>query len=347
MVIYLKGLNGIRAIAAMAVVFAHINSGIYGFKHEGLLRFDLAPYGVTIFFSLSGFLITYLLLVEKRRTEVSISKFYIRRILRIRPLYFLVIGIALLIKEPEPNSHLVYYLFFLPNVPLIYGGNILLIVHYWSLGVEEQFYLFWPWCIKYFRNVLVFLIFFVILSILLKLIFKYQFGGWSINYAFLYTIRYDCMALGGIGAWIALYKNRFLNEWYFRYLVILSWITLGFVAFNYFHLISMIDHEIIAFATAILILDQAFGSQVIFDLEKPFLTYIGNISFGIYMYHPLIIFVLASAFGDLYFSPTLNFLIRNISVFLTTIFVSHISYVYFEKPILSLKDKFSTIGSAN
>jgi peptidoglycan/LPS O-acetylase OafA/YrhL len=155
------------------------------------------------------------------------------------------------------------------------------------------------------------------------------------------------MALGGIGAWIALYKNRFLNEWYFRYLVILSWITLGFVAFNYFHLISMIDHEIIAFATAILILDQAFGSQVIFDLEKPFLTYIGNISFGIYMYHPLIIFVLASAFGDLYFSPTLNFLIRNISVFLTTIFVSHISYVYFEKPILSLKDKFSTIGSAN
>ena len=93
---YLPGLNGIRAIAALLVVFSHLSLRIdeLGFKAgEGI---NLAAQGVTMFFVLSGFLITFLLLKESdKKGRVSIRKFYIRRMLRIWPLYYLVFIMAL------------------------------------------------------------------------------------------------------------------------------------------------------------------------------------------------------------------------------------------------------------
>ena len=85
--LYLPGLNGIRAIAAMAVIITHINNRLeyYGIPNAPLL--DLASYGVTIFFTLSGFLITFLLLKELEKTNtIDVKKFYMRRVLRIWPL---------------------------------------------------------------------------------------------------------------------------------------------------------------------------------------------------------------------------------------------------------------------
>ena len=96
--LHLKGLNGIRAIAAVSVVLSHV--ALPGIKLPYVLSIGgLAQYGVTIFFTLSGFLITYLLFKEKEQTAISIRKFYIRRILRIWPLYF-----AYLFKEKIGNQ---------------------------------------------------------------------------------------------------------------------------------------------------------------------------------------------------------------------------------------------------
>src|SRR5271155_5691395 len=97
--VYFSGLNGLRAIAALSVVFSHtttslnqfgLNPFIYGKFPDGTTKTTLlAAFGVTIFFALSGFLITYLLLEEKKTKEINIKNFYIRRILRIWPLYYL------------------------------------------------------------------------------------------------------------------------------------------------------------------------------------------------------------------------------------------------------------------
>lgn len=91
--IHLPGLNGLRAIAALSVVIAHsTQEGISDFGLPWLFNIPLAGYSVTLFFVISGFLITYLLVNEFDRTDtVNVGKFYVRRILRIWPIYYLFI----------------------------------------------------------------------------------------------------------------------------------------------------------------------------------------------------------------------------------------------------------------
>jgi peptidoglycan/LPS O-acetylase OafA/YrhL len=161
--IHFSGLNGIRAIAALAVVFDHttanlfsfgLNNFIFGVQSNGKpITTLLSAYGVTIFFSLSGFLITYLLLEEKKLGEINVKNFYVRRILRIWPLYYLYIILSLittfLYDIPFDFMSFPFYIFLMANIPFIFlrrGFN--LAIHYWSLGVEEQFYSFWPWILK-------------------------------------------------------------------------------------------------------------------------------------------------------------------------------------------------------
>src|SRR5689334_11784431 len=105
-VLHFSGLNGLRAIAALSVLFGHTTMGlssfglnpfIFGQYSDGTPTTTLlAPFAVSIFFALSGFLITYLLLEEKRTTEINIKNFYTRRILRIWPLYYLYLIISIL-----------------------------------------------------------------------------------------------------------------------------------------------------------------------------------------------------------------------------------------------------------
>jgi peptidoglycan/LPS O-acetylase OafA/YrhL len=94
---YLPGLNGLRAIACMMVFYSHFNLNIgklYGFRFHDI---ELGSFGVTCFFTLSGFLITTLLLQEKKDTDrINFRNFYVRRILRIWPLYFLVLLIGVI-----------------------------------------------------------------------------------------------------------------------------------------------------------------------------------------------------------------------------------------------------------
>ena len=178
--IYLPGLNGLRAIAALAVIISHttlsldkfgLNNKILGVDNLGNARgSDLAGNGVTIFFTLSGFLITYLLLLEKEIESVQIKNFYIRRILRIWPLYFLYFMISLVIAyffHLSINIYSIpYYLFLSANIPFILSSSLPLLSHYWSLAVEEQFYLFFPQLVKHSYGKLVRLFTLLILILL-------------------------------------------------------------------------------------------------------------------------------------------------------------------------------------
>ena len=151
-------LDGMRGVAVLLVVLAHASQKrllAENFKFSGEL-------GVIVFFVLSGFLITHLLLEERTRTgQISLSKFYVRRALRIWPLYFGVLGVYVFVLPLflDPDNHrsiyeadslhdhyyLLAYPLFLQNY-LLSGSDF----HYnglrvfWSLAVEEHFYLFWP-----------------------------------------------------------------------------------------------------------------------------------------------------------------------------------------------------------
>lgn len=141
--IHLPGLNGLRAIAALSVMWSHVfqyTFGNWGIKGCAL---PVVADGVTLFFVISGFLITYLLLNEQKESNrVSIPKFYIRRILRIWPIYYLYLVIALTVTSTWNDPCIWYYIFFGANIPFVLSIGIWPIVHYWSIGVEEQFYMF-------------------------------------------------------------------------------------------------------------------------------------------------------------------------------------------------------------
>ena len=151
--IHLPGLNGLRAIAALSVMWGHTFQSDFGNWGVEGFALPVVADGVTLFFVISGFLITYLLLNEQEQSHtISIPKFYMRRVLRIWPIYYLYLLVAVLVISTGNNPNIWYYCFFTANIPFILTAGIWPIVHYWSIGVEEQFYLFWPWLVKFTRG---------------------------------------------------------------------------------------------------------------------------------------------------------------------------------------------------
>jgi len=146
---HMPELDGLRAISVLLVVSVHMHSPIWH-RMGGSL-------GVTIFFVLSGYLISMLLLREEnRRGSVNLTAFYIRRAFRILPLYYVVLGVyALFIlglgigadKQTVFIKALPYYLTYLQDIPYFFhaaGPHLLPYYQSWSLGIEEKFYLIWP-----------------------------------------------------------------------------------------------------------------------------------------------------------------------------------------------------------
>lgn len=161
----IKALDGLRGIAVLLVIASHFfpyplhPNGIFERLYAGLINFGYS--GVDLFFVLSGFLITRIL-ISTRRQQSYFSSFYVRRILRIWPLYFSlrIATIVILPAIPQFSSHhffsterggSAYYWLFLNNFwsVLPIRGYIFLAVT-WSLAIEEQFYLVWPLIIWFF-----------------------------------------------------------------------------------------------------------------------------------------------------------------------------------------------------
>lgn len=356
--IYLPGLNGLRAIAAITVLISHIFLDTFGNWGLVAIKLPLFTDGVTMFFVISGFLITYLLLQELYKTQtIDIPKFYLRRILRICPIYYfyiLVVIIALLYlgKQAEIlNSTLFYYVFLAANIPFISAAGIGLIVHYWSIGVEEQFYLFWPWLLKLLKNKIVIG---TICVLLLWLVFKFGsyvlFTNKSLIYRFFNVTRFDCMMIGAIGS-IAYFKNNrfFMRLFTNRLAQIISWSIFIFSGLIFRFIPALVTAEFIAVLSLFLIMSQIEGKPKFLNLENKFFDFLGKISYGIYVIHPLLIFILSGIWIQL--SIQLPVFIQYIIIYFTvpsvTIFIAWLSYKYYEKPFLKLKNKFAIVKSQN
>ncbi len=152
---HMPQLDGLRAFAAAFVVLYHFWRPVRDYVHLGGV-------GVRVFFVLSGFLITGILLQARLQSDggrtsagVVLRRFYIRRVLRIFPLYYLVLAIAWYARVDGAREGVLWHGAYLSNVHFFlvnavrhgeWGGHL---GHFWSLAVEEQFYLAWPWVILF------------------------------------------------------------------------------------------------------------------------------------------------------------------------------------------------------
>ena len=233
--IHFTGLNALRFFAAYFVVLHHGETIRHKFglpNFESYSFFQNGALAVSFFFVLSGFLITYLLLTEIERTgTISLRKFYMRRVLRIFPLYYLLVFIGLIaiplllhfIHYPNTQPYDtatggVLFLFFLSFVVnAVFGSHFL--EPLWSIGVEEYFYLIWAPLFKKFksvsnmenlRNLKAVIIGMIVFKSLLILFFHFFPSDNSVFNIFkdvLLSLKFELMAIGGLGA-LAVFKDR-------------------------------------------------------------------------------------------------------------------------------------------
>ncbi|HRG57690.1 MAG TPA: acyltransferase [Bacteroidia bacterium] len=362
MKVYFPNLNSLRFFAALLVIIHHIEQykeilGLPNYFHQPNIQL-MSKIGVTLFFALSGFLITYLLLVEQKDNgNINVKSFYIRRILRIWPLYYLIIFLAFFIFPNINLMHLpghdsshflikfIFFVFMMPNVIHALGAGLAFGTQTWSIGAEEQFYLIWPWLIKLFKNKLLIVISVILSYACLRYLFDLLFYK-HIIFAYLYRIWYlfpiDNMAFGALFA--VIYFNNYkklLSIFYSKLVQFLVWIIvltllLSGKSLGYFH------HQIYSLLFGILILNLATNSNSIINFKINFIDYLGKISYGLYMYHS--IFIVVSIKLLEYYKLTSNIYIYILS-FALNIGISILSYEYFEKRFITKKSNFSAILS--
>jgi peptidoglycan/LPS O-acetylase OafA/YrhL len=347
--LYLPGLNGIRAIAAMLVVISHISLqiGQLGFPSKGSI--NMAGYGVTMFFVLSGYLITTLLLKEQDKTgTIALRKFYTRRILRIWPIYYLALFIAIIglvwNNQPVEGVGAFFYIFLMANIPFVFGGVISPVSQLWSVGVEEQFYLFWPWLFRWRQKLpyimLGIIIFYFGLRFVLWIVEK---GNW---YTLVGITRFHCMAIGGLGAWAIHHQKAFIKKMYNPVLQVICWGILLVSIYRPLHVFSIIDNELYAVLFLIIIINVSTNPKTILSLEHPVINWLGRISYGIYVYHLFAILIGFSLFKSLVpVTPGFEIFVY-ILVTSITLFMAHLSFYYFETWFLRKKDKYAVVHSS-
>lgn len=366
---FFEGLNSLRFFAALLVVMHHSE----GIRHKhglnDLLWLGLFRNGnpaVIFFFVLSGFLITYLLLKENdNKGTISIRKFYLSRILRIWPLYYLLIIIGTLVLPSlfdllklnysipyTIEATWYYFVFFLPGlVTFFYGHHFLEAL--WSIGVEEVFYVIWAPIFKFgSKKILPILLSIITITLTLRLMGLLFIPNKLFNYL-INTFHFEAMAIGGIGAYFVFHRVKPLSALLLYKIpvqLLLYLILALFLVFN-----SSIDHFVwnAIFKTPIvsdlfmdflflyLIIGVSLVETNVIQLRSRLFSYLGTISYGIYMYHMMIIFSIVLLLKkqllemDLFWSTILFY-----SLLLPTIvLVASISKYCFENYFLRLKER--------
>ena len=356
----IPNITGLRFLLAVCVLIFHTSE--FCSKHNipfynNLPIFNKGYEAVCMFFSLSGFLIIRQLYVEKKSSDtISLKKFYLRRSLRIFPLYFLILSYGFLHYnfilpkfgfEGDFNNNynliegILLSVFFMPNVfASIHGpGGIIEIL--WSLGVEEQFYLFIApmlFLIPLKKHVL-FLLFFTFIFFGL-----YFYVEESLLSKFGMLFFY--FTSSGIISVLLLEKKILLNSTVIRFILISLFIiyfsTTIFVDFlsnaNY-NLVSMLLFSIVI---------GSLSCNSYFLLNNHLITYLGKISYGIYMFHPIVVQFTGLLYLKLFLKMEINsfliILFYNIFVVALTLIMSYLSYKYFETFFIKLYPKNSSLS---
>lgn len=355
-------LDGLRTIAIALVMFGHYTlfvTQIHSLDHY------LASLGVNLFFVLSGFLITSILIENKEKANGSnwfiLKQFYVRRFLRIFPLYYLVVFAGLLLNIPSARTYTPWLLTYTCNwLFTTKTDNLGFFLHLWSLSVEEQFYIFFPLLFllinrKYAK---VFFIALAALAILSRIALMFLYPGSPEKFGWgAYSFTPCCLDAFGIGALLAFFKfyhpdatRAFLLR---KNLGIISLVLLaiaGFLDISYANRVLNIFN--VTFCRTLIALSSVwiigvasfsgFRGKAGRFLENRAVVYLGKISYGLYVYHYILIYLFTRF--RIFKSPFLNFGATRILLVLITIAVASLSWFFFEKPINNLKARFPYSG---
>ena len=330
---------------------------------------DFALLGVWLFFVLSGFLITGILLRARAQIDHGrqphgqvIRQFYARRFLRIFPLYYLVLAAATILNRGDVRDtifwHLAYMSNYLFSTRQQWGQ---LTAHFWSLSVEEQFYILWPTLILFAGER--FLPKMIITAIAIGPIFRAIAHLLDFNWIARLTVSLASLDALGLGAFLA-YCLHHLNEkpaliktldqwicWFGAPGLMLLFFLQRLEAYNLIHHVTenswFIEPTLWALVFVWLIKRASLGFIGFAGkiLESKPLVYTGKISYGIYIYHPFVYFLLPILFyrtGINFFllPPLLQFSLAVGS----TVGIAALSWRFIESPINSLKDRFADSG---
>ena len=363
---YFKNLDALRFYAFFLVFIGHVALG-FSLSNSWFQvvskHINLGDVGVLFFFVLSGFLITTLLIRERKSGEVNIKAFYIRRIKRIWPVYYVVIffkyflvGAAIYLLSlfglkfdslsGDSLSALPWFLLFMANIYISYNGFLSPILNVlWSVSVEEQFYLVWPIFLKHFYR---FLFLVTIFLIFFSIYFRYKYYDTLIEDFHTFSVV-GSLATGSLGALICAKYDSFVN--YFKrsskllslsiYLVAIFFVSLRMFeaqAFNGNQVLEATLPAILAFAFLGLILEQSLSEKPLISFGRiGIINYFGKISYGLYAYHMISFTVVTVALKLLDIRVGYNiftYIICVASTFFLTVIISSVSYRYLERPIL-------------
>ena len=334
-------LDAVRGVAVLMVLMIHASE-----NHPYMHRvFSNGWMGVDLFFVLSGFLITGILL-DTKQSEDYFKNFYARRCLRIWPLYYCTIFFMLVIvpllrpseaafffqKSSPWWSYPLYLQNFLTPIPSMAAGSLGVT---WSLAIEEQFYLIWPWVVWSFSGVHLRRIAIVVfcLSPPLRFLVMHHVNIYSNTFC-----RLDSLMAGALLAILVRSENfnssKFIKQFWALFLISapLALITESMNA-------RWIVFTLTALASAAFIYVAMFSTQKWLQvaLRNRFLVYTGTISYGLYLLHKIPYDI----------APRLNFLAKHpilaLPIVIAASYVAAIlSFNFFEKPFLNLKRFFES-----
>lgn len=351
----IPALDGLRAIAILGVLLTHIWA-TPGFRILGKLV-HAGWAGVDLFFVLSGFLITGVLLHSREEDSRYYLNFYGRRALRIWPVFYLVMFVVFVLWPSsallkEPREHWPYYVLFASNVAIAMSGKWVLLTDItWSLAIEEQFYFFWPTVVKHAQRLAWICVGIIVGAPLLRAVAHGHLSSTAIHV--LTPFRIDEFAEGGLIC-VVMRKQLLTAEQLRRIGIALVGIAGPMFLVNsaltddtswYF---DVINYSVIGAACSGLLLLAIYSRRVEAILTRPVLLHIGMVSYGMYLYHWIVQIVVSKLFElmHIHFSSAFRMsTVMFVSVTLVTVAVATVSYRYLEKPILRLKKHFSSSKS--
>jgi peptidoglycan/LPS O-acetylase OafA/YrhL len=340
---YIPEIDGLRTIAILLVILEHWlppDHPINMYSHNGAL-------GVNLFFVLSGFLIGRILIVEKIKMEITpnlkiwslLKIFYIRRSLRIFPIYYIFITIILISKYPfDITQNFIWLASYTTNIGLVFQ-NLQLghLTHLWSLAVEEQFYLILPCLIFIFpkKRMIPMLGFFILAGIFSRVFFYW--AGFT-KFSWFTVSVFDFFGFGVLLAYAEIHKIKLPFP---RAIPVISLILYIYLSSTFFHfkgrsLIGIILPTLPVFY--IYIIHYVYkGNRIVNKIlgNKP-IVFLGKISYSIYLFHyivPDITSKILHSNNILHFSFIINCII--------VVLMSSLSFIFIEKPINRLKLKIN------
>lgn len=367
--IFFPNFDGLRFIAFLLVFLHHsFGTDVAVLQQNPILKaFDRAfangELGVNFFFVLSGFLITYLLLAERQWTgRINIGRFYMRRILRIWPLYYAVVLFGFLgyplLKQAlggevsAETASPFYYAIFAANFNDLWHGlpdaSVLGVL--WSVGVEEQFYLLWApllWALPvstYSR------------AFIAIIVFSAIFRWYHPDYLVLKYHTFSCisdMCIGGVAAYICFFSASFrariaqLPRWSIAVLYLCLGITLIWRQSIFIGTMGlMLERLVFSLLFVGVLLEQNYCQNSIFKVGNwHFISHWGRYTYGLYCLHFIGILVTMTLSRKIGLHDKLwgVILFETSCSLVLAMGLSWLSYHYFERPFLRLKDRFSVL----